>query len=153
MVKTKARMSFTPAPIKALLKESKKAKPAAKTRKRVNRPEQDAQILFFDHVRLREKQDARYGCIYSMPIEQKASVQRRAALARAGLRAGVPDIFCAIPHNGIPGLYIEMKIKPNKVSDAQKAMQDKLRSAGFRVHVAWSGAEAIDILEQYLGRL
>ena len=153
MARKRVRTFSTPALIKALLKEPKKGNPAPKIRKKVNRPEQDAQILFFDHVRLKEKQDARYGCIYSMPIEQKASVQRRAALARAGLRAGVPDIFCAIPHKGIPGLYIEMKIKPNKVSDAQKAMQDKLRSAGFRVHVAWSGAEAIDILEQYLGRL
>lgn len=151
MARKRGRTCSTPALIKALLQEPKKGKVSQKTKRRVNRPEQDAQILFFDHVRLKEKQDARYGCIYSMPIEQKASIQRRAALARAGLRAGVPDIFCAIPHNGIPGLYIEMKIKPNKVSNAQKAMQEKLRGSGFRVHVAWSGAEAIDILEQYLG--
>ena len=53
---------------------------------------------------------------------------------------------------GWHGLYIEMKSKDTKgrVSPDQKAWIDYLRSVGYKVAVAWTADEAIQIIEDYI---
>lgn len=79
-----------------------------------------------------------------------------ATMKATGTRAGVPDLFLAIP----PGLWIELKVtedkalgrKRGRLSDVQKEMIAQLRAAGWRVEVCygWQAAQAVikDFMQQ-----
>lgn len=112
--------------------------------------EEREQSLFFDFVRLKQNQDERLYTIYHIPNEGKASIQRRLAMARAGLKKGIPDICCPFPNAKHHALYIEMKVKPNKPTVAQKEIIEHLNKSGNLAVICWSGAEAIQTLERYL---
>lgn len=112
--------------------------------------EEREQSLFFDFVRLKALQDARLYTVYHIPNEGKASIQRRLAMARAGLRKGIPDVCCPFPNAKHHALYIEMKVKPNKPSIAQKEMLEHLNKSGNLAVICWSGSEAIQTLERYI---
>lgn len=62
----------------------------------------------------------------------------------------MPDICAPIPIGKYHGLYIELKIAPNKLSEAQLKMCKLLHSLGHCVRIAWSGDEAIRIFKEYL---
>lgn len=93
-------------------------------------------------------------------------------LKAEGVKPGVPDLCLPYPKVAqdvriIPnpqtyygegnyyyccGLYIEMKSKDTKgrVSPEQKEWLDYLEGVGYKVNVAWSANEAIQIIEDYL---
>ena len=71
-------------------------------------------------------------------------------LKQKGVRSGVPDVCVPIPSGMYPGLYIEFKVRPNVLSDTQKAFIKTLLNLGFLVVVAWSADEAIQIVTEYL---
>ena len=84
---------------------------------------------------------------------------KMANLKRAGLRAGVPDLFLAAPHpvqstmpgeEWLCGLFIEMKKKPNKISAEQADFIYYLRTRGYHVCVCYSADEAIQAIKGYL---
>lgn len=81
-------------------------------------------------------------------------------LKAAGVKAGVWDIFLPIPvakemSIGLPqivhGLWIEMKVKPNKLTDEQHAFYCSLQSSNFDWFVAYAWREALDKMISYLG--
>jgi hypothetical protein len=52
------------------------------------------------------------------------------------LKAGVPDLFLAIPRGGYSGMFIEMKrITGGIVSEAQKEWHRRLTENGYKVVV------------------
>ena len=76
-----------------------------------------------------------------------------------GLRAGIPDLFLAkqlADGSGEPdewtigGLFIEMKVKPNKPSPEQNRIIQYLDLQGYRVAVCYSADEAIKAIKDYL---
>jgi len=71
-------------------------------------------------------------------------------MARAGVKKGVPDISVPVPNKTHHGLYIELKIKPNKPSPEQLKIIDELNKVGNYACVCWSAEEAIATLEAYL---
>lgn len=68
-------------------------------------------------------------------------------LKKQGMRAGVPDVFCAIPHSvaGVhyPGLFIEFKAGKNKLTEKQAQFKDAVMKAGYRHETVYSVDEAI----------
>lgn len=70
--------------------------------------------------------------------------------AMMGLKAGVPDIFCAYPHGAYHGLFIELKIHPNKPSEAQLAMIELLDRNGYKCRICYTLDEAMSAVEDYL---
>jgi len=68
-----------------------------------------------------------------------------------GMVAGVPDVNVAIPCRGWPGLYIEFKRKPNKLTIEQDFMLEAFAYNGYKTAVCWSCQEAIDTVLDYLG--
>jgi len=106
--------------------------------------------LFFDFVRYKTNSDERLFACYHIPNEGKASIQRRLALARAGVKKGIPDICCPIPNDKYHALYIELKVKPNKPTVAQRELIEHLNKLGNYATVCYSGSEAIQTLERYL---
>lgn len=67
-----------------------------------------------------------------------------------GLRKGVLDLYLLKARGGYFGLAIEMKIKPRKLTDEQAIEIPMLIRDGYLAQVAWSSAEAIEILCAYL---
>lgn len=75
-------------------------------------------------------------------------------LKKAGVTSGVPDTFIAMPSKDLHGLFIEFKdwLKRPTPSDTQKAMMGLLMQNGYECKVAYRAIEAINYLEDYLGR-
>ncbi len=88
--------------------------------------------------------------MFAIPNGGARNVVTAKNLKAEGVRAGVLDIFLPVPRKGKPGLWIEMKIKPNKLSDLQMLETLELEKSGYEVHVCWSSHEAIDAIRNYL---
>lgn len=68
-----------------------------------------------------------------------------------GMRAGIPDLFLAVPRHGFAGLFIEMKrVKSGYVSQTQKEMISRLEQAGYKCSVCKGFEEAKREIEEYL---
>jgi hypothetical protein len=70
-------------------------------------------------------------------------------LKAEGVRAGVPDVFLAVPSGGYHGLFIEMKTSKGRISDSQVAWFNKLESVGYRCVLCWSWQDAVTAIEEY----
>ncbi len=70
-----------------------------------------------------------------------------------GVRAGVPDIFFAVPREKFHGLWIELKrTKGGMLSDQQIFYLDLLQNQGYRTAVCRGWVEAKDCILNYLGK-
>ncbi|MCR4794245.1 MAG: VRR-NUC domain-containing protein [Ruminococcus sp.] len=88
--------------------------------------------------------------MYHIPNEGKRSAATGARMKQAGLKSGVPDVCLPTAHGGYIGLYIEIKVKPNKPTENQKRWLRALREAGHMVAVCYGFEEARDLIEKYL---
>lgn len=88
--------------------------------------------------------------MYHIPNEGKRSAATGARMKQAGLKSGVPDVCLPTAHGGYIGLYIEMKVKPNKPTENQKQWLRALREAGHFTAVTYTWEEAKDLIEEYL---
>lgn len=74
-------------------------------------------------------------------------------LKLAGVKAGVSDIFFALPCCGYAGLWIELKRKNTTdcaISDLQKEWLRRMIAAGYMAKVAKGADEAWQIINDYL---
>ena len=98
--------------------------------------------------------------LFAIPNGGARHIVTARKLKTEGVKAGVPDLFLPVPkfHSGrgvnniVPsyGLFIEMKVKPNKPSKEQIMWIDLLNKQGYRVEVCYSADEAIEVLRGYL---
>jgi len=89
--------------------------------------------------------------LFAIPMGGHRHKAVAAKLKAEGVKAGVPDIFFALPRNGKHGLFIEMKrIKGGSVRREQKAMIDRLRAAGYQVEVCKGFEAARNVLVNYV---
>lgn len=88
--------------------------------------------------------------MYHVPNEGKRSRVAGARLKQSGLKPGVPDVCLPVAHGPYIGLYIELKVKPNKPTDNQKHWLRALRSAGHCTAVCYGWEEAKNLIEKYL---
>jgi len=75
-------------------------------------------------------------------------------LKRQGVRAGVSDLFLPVARGAHHGLWIEFKAAPPNdavVSDSQKEWLDLMRQQGYRAELCRGVAEAMGVLDNYLG--
>lgn len=72
-------------------------------------------------------------------------------MKREGLTNGISDLFLPYPNKGFHGLYIEMKVGANKPTEEQKKFIEYANSVGYKAVLCYSGVEAINELEEYLG--
>lgn len=144
MEKKRERKSSTPAKTKA----PSKALPKKKSPRKPRYGEQAEQIRFFDWVRAQN--DWRLGVIFAIPNEGKMPIYTRMRMKMAGVLSGVPDIFLAYANKGYNGLFIEMKVKPNTVKQAQQFVMLELNKRSFKCVVCWSADEAIEAVKAYV---
>lgn len=113
-------------------------------------PEELEMFAFFDACKLLAHVHPAYALAWHVPNERKASIRRRVSLARAGVKKGVPDITIPVPNKRYAGLYIEMKVKPNKPSPEQLDLIEQLKRAGNYALVCYSANEALDVLGKFI---
>ncbi len=71
-------------------------------------------------------------------------------LKAEGVKAGVLDIFLPVSRGGFHGLFIEMKVKPNKPTKEQQDFQTAVEIQGYATLVCYSWVEAALGIERYL---
>lgn len=88
--------------------------------------------------------------LYAVPNGGTRNKIEAANLKRQGVRAGVPDLCLAWPKGKYCGLYLEMKVHPNRTTDEQESWLKSLSSAGYAVKVCYGAKAAKATLEAYL---
>ena len=88
--------------------------------------------------------------MFAIPNGGKRSKSEAGRLKASGVKAGVPDIFLAVPKGGYAGLFIEMKVGKNKTSKDQDEWIERLMRAGYRCAVCYGFETARYEIEEYL---
>lgn len=116
-------------------------------RKRPRVKEHDLQAEVVRRCLLRGQQDPAWSLVFAIPNGQYRSGQRM----EAGLRAGIPDLFLPCPRGRYHGLFLELKVKPNKTTKRQEEWHARLREQGYKVVVVYDEADkALEVIEEYL---
>ena len=88
--------------------------------------------------------------VFHIPNGGKRNATEAAHLKAQGVLAGVPDLFLPVARHGKHGLWIELKIKPNRPTEAQKAWLGEMTAQGYGAVVCYSAEEAEAVLMDYL---
>lgn len=81
--------------------------------------------------------------LFAIPNGGLRNVVVATRMKAEGVRAGVPDLFLAVPRGDYCGLFVEMKkTKGGRVSEAQKEMMSELERQGYRAIVCQGMEEA-----------
>lgn len=104
--------------------------------------ESQEQKALFTWIRLMSSKDKRYSNIFAIPNGAKRDKITAINLKREGVLSGVWDIFVPVPKNSLGGLFIEMKIGKNKLTDNQVRFKDGLENSySFKVCYSWIEAK------------
>ena len=92
--------------------------------------------------------------IWATPNAGKRSGRAGKYMVAEGMKKGVPDIFIAVPYfineeMVCGGLFVELKVKPNKLTQEQKKMIEVLDGGGYRAKVCYSFDEFVGIIKNY----
>lgn len=88
--------------------------------------------------------------LFAIPNGGARNIVTAKKLKSEGVKKGVPDICLSVARHGKHSLWIELKIKPNRLSPEQEAQILGLNQRGHLAVVCWSSHEAIDVLRKYL---
>lgn len=89
--------------------------------------------------------------LFAIPNGGERNIIVAARMKKEGVRAGIPDLFLAVPKGGFHGLFIEMKKpKGGRVSKNQSSMMKLLSEQGYSAKVCCGWVEARAEIERYL---
>lgn len=133
----------------------KAIKKATKTTNKIKRSESVEQKTLIAWAELQSKKYEELKMLFHIPNEGKRSPRTGAEMKRLGMKAGVPDLFLAVPRmqNNViyGGLFIEMKVNNNKCTENQKKWIRRLSERGYQCKVCYSADEGIQVIKEYLG--
>ena len=112
--------------------------------------EHQIQAAFFEWVEIQAQTRLIFGNIFAIPNGAYKSYKQALKFKREGLKAGVPDVFCAIPSGPWHGLFIEFKKPGGKLSPQQRTWADRLACTGYIFEVVYSADEAVQVVNRYL---
>lgn len=87
--------------------------------------------------------------VLHFPNEGKRTCRFGKLLKDMGMRAGVSDLFIAIPRHGFCGAWIELKSKNGRVNSSQKDFLSDMESQGYFTKVCRSIEDSIEIINWY----
>jgi len=82
--------------------------------------------------------------------ERRTTLRAGARLKKKGVKAGVPDVIVFEPKGRYNGLAIELKIKGNYMSQAQKGWFTMLKLKKWHCQVCYDFDEAQIVIDEYL---
>ena len=112
--------------------------------------EHQSQVALFEWAAENEAKHPDLHWLFAVP---NGSYKSKAAAGRfkaEGLKPGVLDVWLPVARGAHPGLVIEMKIAPNRLTKDQEAWKGHLERQGWVVAVAYSSDQAIKTLSAYL---
>lgn len=113
--------------------------------------EEQEQITVFEWAMLMEKQFPELALLFHIGNGGVRSKSEAVRFKKAGVKAGVPDLFLPVPRGGFHGLWIEMKRrKGGRVSEEQSWWMHELEKQMYRTVVCHGSDEACDVLYNYL---
>lgn len=87
--------------------------------------------------------------IIHIPNEGKRSASYGKLLKDLGMRAGVSDLFIALPRHQYNGAWIELKSAKGKLSPLQRHFINDMTSQGYYTAVCYSVHDAIETIKFY----
>lgn len=112
--------------------------------------EEQEQIALMQWAKLQENVYPELAMLFHIPNGGKRSRTEAARFKAAGVKAGVPDLFLPVPRGNYHGLWIEMKIKPNKPTQNQLDWIFNLRERNYACEICYSFLEASEAILRYL---
>lgn len=117
--------------------------------------EHNEQVVFFNRVMALA---ANAGAVYAVAARRTFAIpnggarsKREAGRLKAeGVRAGVSDVFCALPRGGWSGLFIEMKSSTGTASKEQRQWLEESNSVGYLGVVCRGADEAFTVWKAYV---
>lgn len=89
--------------------------------------------------------------LFAIPNGGQRNIITAKRMKDEGVRAGIPDLFLAVPRGKFHGLFVEMKkTRGGVVSDAQKACMEMLSNNGYCVTVCHGFIDAQEAVKGYL---
>ena len=76
--------------------------------------------------------------IFAVPNGGKRNAREAARMKDQGVTAGVPDLCIPEPVNGYHGLWVELKVGKNKLTENQSDMIRDLQQRGYATVVCYS---------------
>jgi hypothetical protein len=89
--------------------------------------------------------------VIHIPNEGKRSFSFGKKLKKMGMRAGVYDLFIAIPKNGYHGMWLELKSRKGKLSKEQLQFCEDMGKQDYFPYVVYTIDDAIEIIKEYCG--
>lgn len=112
--------------------------------------EYNEQATLFEWAKLASGRYPELRLLYHIPNGEKRHIAVAMKLKRMGVKAGVPDLHLPVARRKYNGLFMELKVNKNKLTDNQKFWKEALEKEGYFVYVAYGWEEAKNVLEWYL---
>jgi len=88
--------------------------------------------------------------LFSIPMGGYRPIPTGIRMRLTGAKKGVVDIALPVARHGYHGLFLEMKIHPNKPFKEQLEFIEFVTTNGYLAKVCYSAEEAIETIERYL---
>ena len=112
--------------------------------------EHDEQVALFKWAQWQSGKWPELRWMYAIPNGGARHVGVAAKLKAEGVKPGIPDICLPVPRGGFGALYIELKAKGGRVSQAQRAALDALVGLGNSGAVVFGWEQATKCIQAYL---
>jgi len=112
---------------------------------KVKNEEHLEQCAFFEWLKLAYPEI--YKITFAIPNGGKRDIGTATKLKKEGVKAGVPDIFIAHANSVAHGVFIEMKSRKGRVTEAQFKMHELLEQNGYHVYICNRWTLAKEIIE------
>ncbi len=113
--------------------------------------EHDLQVALINYCDTMKLIYPDWGLIFAIPNGGFRNIIEASRLKKEGVRAGIPDLFLAVPNCGFSGLFLELKNgKKGKISKSQDYWLKTLSNKGYQIVIAYSLDEAIKAISDYL---
>ena len=113
--------------------------------------EHEEQVALFQWAAANEGEHEELKLLFAVPNGGYRPMTTAAQLKAEGVRSGVPDCCLPVARGRFHSLWIEMKRKPNRPTEAQEHWISTLRDYGHSAVVCYGAQEAIDVIKAYLG--
>ena len=112
--------------------------------------ESEEQQMLMEWAEIMQRRIPELRLLFHIPNGGARSKATAGKLKAEGVKTGVPDLFLPVARGGFYGLFIEMKIKPNKTTENQDKWIAALKEQGYAVEVCYGWRAASQVLEAYL---